>query len=114
MFLARVVIVNAFARYIERAKPDNDDMHVRHAARFADPRKGSMREMDFKVPSPKQLRPKNADLLALCNGIGGNKADWDLRSFDVLGGLAIPASHIIKHTGTSQVAPDYSHVLLLL
>ena len=63
------VVEDAFVRSVERAEPDDDDMHVSLAAGFAFPGKRPMGEVNLDVEARKQFAPQRANLLTLGNGI---------------------------------------------
>ena len=54
---------------------ENDDVHMRLAARVRAPGEGAVRERDLQPAALGQDRPELGDLLALGDRVGGNEAD---------------------------------------
>ena len=64
-----------FRLVFARNQPKNHAMHMRFATGVRHPFKGAMRKGDFEFEALKQNRPKLRHLLALANGVCGDKAD---------------------------------------
>lgn len=70
-----LLVGDEFSRHIERAKADDDDVDVCLAARLARPRKGAVGKVDFEMEALEEKAPEHRHLLALRDGIRGDKCD---------------------------------------
>ena len=73
-----VVVVDLLIGSVPRAEADDDDMDVGFSPRLAHPGKGAVGEMDFNGVALEKVIPKDADLLALRDGVCGDEGDGDV------------------------------------
>ena len=86
------------------AEADDDDVYVGHAAGFAGPGEGLICEVDDEVEVGEEVVPKDTGLLALGDGVGGDKGDLDGGVIDVASSLYIPGGDVVEYACAGDAA----------
>ena len=104
-----------------RVQPDDDDVHVRLAARVGAPGEGAVGEGDLETAAVKQKRPELRHLLALRDRVGRDEADprrstagrW-LCAPRVITGADEPRSHVVERPAAAAQCGHTAYLRPLL
>src|SRR5258706_11352150 len=79
-----------------QSQPDDDDVNMGLASRFAAPGKSPMRKGYLEIVALEKQWPQLGDLLALSDRVGRNKSNLGRSVLYVRPGLDEPGGHIVE------------------